>query len=902
MKPRIRCPGQLMARLVIASTFLFAILQLGPLFGVSTPVDRNPIALGITFFTTAIELIGGFYCLVLIFAAIGYLLIGESEPGAQEATGAPPLGVIYLCCNDLDPEALQSLAGLRYDGDLHLVVHDDSESLEARAGVDAVVEELRLRDHLQVLLLRRPEKGGGKAGAVNFVLEKTGHLYDYFLLCDNDTSVPDDGIIRKALPYFEDESIAVVQGRSIAVDSPDQSPINQLLSRSIDAFHLFLTVGSRFGWSVFIGHNAFLRTRAVREVGGFTRGFFSDDLDLTLRLNLKGYSVAYAPEIRLGEKHPPSYFAFRKRSYKWAYGCMQILKAHAWTVLTTPRLSLAEKLGFFQFAGFYAIQSLMLLYLVVRYVLSPMLLGPQPFNATANLVMSCFVIVVIFLPSLAYFLKDRTLATSAGTVLLCGLVYGTADFCCTRGVWDCLRGRRPTWVPTNMASSGHRGLDLVAEALFGFILLSVPLFSFPTLLYLPTTYLFAGKFLFGPALSVMYTDPRRRIRLARPRLGLEMEGVALIPIIAIAFVLLAMGPAQAKGESPGEAARVEVRGRCLYLDGRPFLVQGVHYSPWRPGTGPGKDYPYPGPEAIEEDLRQIRRLNANTILVYDAPEYVFDLAHRHGLKVIHTFHIDWWTFGTAADGPIRAGILERGRRYRDKPALLAWVLGNEVPSYLFEQRGRSIRDAIESLYHSLKEVDLRHPITHSGWPVTREMDLKFLDMASFNLYPLWPPEVVAMGYGHYIKEVLQPIAGEKPLLMTEFGVNTIEVSAASQARLLKQCWESIREAETCGGVVFEFADEWWKNYSNPRGPGDWWDRAEAPDDERRHDRDPEEYYGIMDADRRPKPGAAAVREMFAPRGGDRRTVPAIFIGLVTTLAFGSWYWARRSRPAPETAG
>ena len=74
-------------------------------------------------------------------------------------------------------------------------------------------------------------------------------------------------------------------------------------------------------------------------------------------------SHCYAPGIAMGEKHPPSYTAFRKRSYKWAYGCVQTLRAHWWTVLRSRRFSFAEKLSFFQFAGFYCLQCVLLVYL-----------------------------------------------------------------------------------------------------------------------------------------------------------------------------------------------------------------------------------------------------------------------------------------------------------------------------------------------------------------------------------------------------------------------------------------------------------------------------------------------------------------------------------------------------------
>jgi hypothetical protein len=43
-----------------------------------------------------------------------------------------------------------------------------------------------------------------------------------------------------------------------------------------------------------------------------------------------------------------------------------------------------------------------------------------------------------------------------------------------------------------------------------------------------------------------------------------------------------------------------------------------------------------------------------------------------------------------------------------------------------------------------------------------------------------------MGFGNYTKEVLRPIAAEKPLLVTEFGANTVEADEKGQARLVRR--------------------------------------------------------------------------------------------------------------------
>src|ERR687888_560813 len=100
--------------------------------------------------------------------------------------------------------------------------------------------------------------------------------------------------VRRALEYMESSDIAGVQFRSVPVADPGYCGANRRLAESIGAFHAFLAPAARFGWMPFIGHNALLRTSAVRRVGGFTPGFFSDDLDLTVRLNLAGYRIRYA--------------------------------------------------------------------------------------------------------------------------------------------------------------------------------------------------------------------------------------------------------------------------------------------------------------------------------------------------------------------------------------------------------------------------------------------------------------------------------------------------------------------------------------------------------------------------------------------------------------------------------
>jgi hypothetical protein len=356
---------------------------------------------------------------------------------------------------------------------------------------------------------------------------------------------------------------------------------------------------------------------------------------------------------------------------------------------------------------------------------------------------------------------------------------------------------------------------------------------------------------------------------------------------------------QSTSAQPSNAPVPEVRleaGRFV-VAGRSFLVKGIHYGPWRPGTGPNKGHSYPRLAGIAQDFEAIHRANANTVLLYEAPEAVIDLAHQHGLRVVYCFALDWWAVGdTVRHAAVRSHVVERVQALRSKPAMLAWMLGNEVGGDVLQVRGEGpVVEGLSDLYAAIKRVDSVHPVSHANWPPARRLDLRFLDFASFNVYPLWPPEVVALGFGRYIETVLRPIAGERPLLISEFGANTIEAGADGQARLLRESWRGLLQAGAAGGIVFEFADEWWKNYNNPARPGDWWTRRPAPDDELRHDADPEETYGLVLADRTPRPALSVVTEMFgaAEERETARTIGATALSGLLLTAVVAWAAARQ---------
>jgi cellulose synthase/poly-beta-1,6-N-acetylglucosamine synthase-like glycosyltransferase len=914
---------------VACFAFLYLNLWLPSLSG-ATGVARH-----LLYAKAAIELLASFYLFSLLLKASDYLVApGADGPpadrdGRSEASEAParsgpeapgrawpPVACIYLCAGDLDRRALESLCRLEYPGRYEVHVHDDSGDPRVAAEVDEAAGDLAARTGRRVVVLRRSVRDGGKPGAVNHVLDRLADDVALVLLADNDSTAVDPSALVRAAPLFDDARVAVVQFRNVGVPSAGDGAVNRVLVRAIEVFDLFARHQSRHGMALFFGHNALLRRDAVKQAGGLRAGIFADDIDLSLRLVRAGWRIMYAPGIRFGETHPSSYVAFRKRAYKWAFGCGQILRGHFLPALFDRNLTAAQRFGLLEFIGFYALQAVLIGYLVLVGLVLPVVSGSPAVGAPALFASGALVVAAIFLPAFAYYARRRELSRFWPFALICAVVYGSVAFASTRGLFDGLCGRRRRWIPTNLAAGGGRiPPATLLESGFGLLLFLVPAISAPATLWQPSLYLFATVFMLAPVAAFLYAPAGRegsRSRGAAVRQPPALAWPRLLPVRVIdtartrrvLVVSLLAGLLTAPvflaprmlASLPDEPA-IAIRGDRFLVDGEPFLVKGVHYSPWLPGTGPGKSHAWPGEEVVERDLAMIRDLGANTILVHDAPASVLAQARRHGLMVIYAYFINWQSIG---DDEILRGrtddIVRSAAVLAKEPNLLAVVLGNEVVDWVLEERGAQfIEIRLRSLRDAVRSVAPHAPIGHANWPIARRLDLTFMDFAAFNLYPSWPREVVVAGYGDYIENTLKPIAAGRPLLITEFGQNTLEATEAKQAQVLRECWREIR-ARTAGGVVFSFVDEWWKNYDNPIDTGDWWRRAYAPDDERTHDLDPEEYYGIMTSERAPKPARESVREMFAGGGPSRAYTNAALCALPLLALLGYTLFVFRRPP------
>ena len=230
-------PRQALAYLIAAMALVFGSGYCVYVWTTVSAVELSVAALVVLILKTSIEVIASTYGIAFFVGAI-------ANADARRCSGRAVARRAARrhcgpCCDDADGAALDSLASLSYKGSLFLIIHDDSRHERARRAVDRMAADLRNRRAWDVRVLRRPDKTGGKAGAVNYALSQTAHLYEYFLLCDNDSQVLAADTVERGLAHFG-ESIGAVQFRCVPVNDPSYCGANRRLSASIGAFHAFL--------------------------------------------------------------------------------------------------------------------------------------------------------------------------------------------------------------------------------------------------------------------------------------------------------------------------------------------------------------------------------------------------------------------------------------------------------------------------------------------------------------------------------------------------------------------------------------------------------------------------------------------------------------------------------------
>ncbi|KAM6494911.1 Glycosyl transferase family group 2 domain containing protein [Amanita muscaria] len=202
------------------------------------------------------------------------------------------------------------------------VVGYDDEDLEEKAlgiAIEEMWEETGKR--------WRPWAANGKATRIGEII----------LIVDSDTIVPEDCLRDAAREMYECPEVAVIQHESDVMQIAHHYFENGLayFTRRINKCISMTCANGEV--APFVGHNAFLRWKALQDAAFvdpadgkekiWSESNVSEDFDMALRLQLKGYIIRWATYSKGGFKEGVSLSADDElnRWQKYAYGCNELL-------------------------------------------------------------------------------------------------------------------------------------------------------------------------------------------------------------------------------------------------------------------------------------------------------------------------------------------------------------------------------------------------------------------------------------------------------------------------------------------------------------------------------------------------------------------------------------------------
>jgi len=287
---------------------------------------------------------------------------------------------------------------------------------------------------------------------------------------------------------------------------------------------------------------------------------------------------------------------------------------------------------------------------------------------------------------------------------------------------------------------------------------------------------------------------------------------------------------------PERNERPQVRGKFISVGESKLFLRGVTYGTFKAN---GHGAAYPDERTVERDFAAIKANAFNALRTYTIPpRWLLDLAREYGLYVM--LGLPWEQHITFLDDKKRAAEIESKlisavRECAGHPAVLAYAIGNEIPAPIVRWHGhRSVERYLERLYRSVKDVEPDTLVTYVNYPTTEYLHLPFVDFVTFNVYLESEERLRA-----YVAR-LQNIAGDRPLVMSEVGLDSRRNGEQTQANVLDWQIRTIFAGGCAGAFVFAWTDEW---HRGGYEINDW-------------------DFGLTTRSRKPKPALASARKAF----------------------------------------
>lgn len=282
---------------------------------------------------------------------------------------------------------------------------------------------------------------------------------------------------------------------------------------------------------------------------------------------------------------------------------------------------------------------------------------------------------------------------------------------------------------------------------------------------------------------------------------------------------------------------MRTRAKFFFEGDRKFFLKGVTYGTFAPDAAGFYVGP---PEKARRDLAMMREIGINGVRIYHAPpKWFLDLAHENGIRVMVTL---WWgqNVDFLSTNKRRREIFEKVhsdvKSNAGHPGLMGYLVANEISSLMVRWYGvRRVTEFVENMINVGRDADDDVLFSYASYPPTEYLLPSNMDFYTFNVYLHRQAD-----FDKYLAR-LQNLAEDKPLIMGEFGMDTLRHPQEEQAEMLRWHMQSVVRGGLAGTFVYTWTDEWWCNGIEIT---DW-------------------AFGITTYDREPKKSYFAVKELYS---------------------------------------
>jgi cellulose synthase/poly-beta-1,6-N-acetylglucosamine synthase-like glycosyltransferase len=192
----------------------------------------------------------------------------------------------------------------------------------------------------QIEQICRTDRKGYKAGALKDAMHRAKG--EFIAIFDADF-LPHPDFLLKTLPHFQQEKVAVVQTRWEHLNE-SYSLLTRLQALQLNVHFRVEQQGRQAGKYLlqFNGTAGVWRRSAIDDAGGWEADTLTEDLDLSIRAQLRGWKIVYLEDVSAPAELPAEMNGLKSQQFRWMKGGAETAKKMLPTVWQSP-LSFSQK-------------------------------------------------------------------------------------------------------------------------------------------------------------------------------------------------------------------------------------------------------------------------------------------------------------------------------------------------------------------------------------------------------------------------------------------------------------------------------------------------------------------------------------------------------------------------------